>query len=66
MTGDTCSACLWHRVWRIHGVPDLGWCVLHVGTADRRDTCPELRPRTRPRELVAAARGWGRDARERS
>lgn len=64
MSGDTCAACLWHRVWRIHGVPDLGWCVLHCGTVDRRDTCPEMRPRTRPREVASAARKETRDVRD--
>ena len=64
MSGDTCAACLWHRTWRIHGVPDLGWCVLHCGTTDRRDTCPEMRPRTRPREVASAARKETRDVRE--
>lgn len=64
LSGDTCAACLWHRVWRIHGVPDLGWCVLHCGTADGRDTCPEMRPRTRPREVASAARKETSDVRE--
>ena len=64
MSGDTCAACLWHRVWRVHGVPDLGWCVLHCGTADWRDTCPEMRPRTRPREVASAARKEMRDVQE--